>query len=264
MKTSQPDLEAPPAYTPAYIPSYLPSNDLYAAAEILSTLHDLPEQLNQIHSDRATNLFLAHVAPFLVIFRRQGLPRGRLILCSSSTEGVPCDLDYQSQDEYVKVERVQDGSTRDEDDTRMTNSSAPYEWNETTGRYWNRPEVAARLKDLMEPMLADQISTQHDGKADVQHPPATSPSIQPAALAHSQEIITSGKSFWRKKSASMKGTAIRIGSRSEAVVERSRVSLDVNTEEVTFRTQTPLGIFGTQTATAIVVVVKVHQEEGER
>ncbi|KAG9235771.1 hypothetical protein BJ875DRAFT_482874 [Amylocarpus encephaloides] len=254
--TYQDEDPAPPSYSASISASTYYSSQIRSQLGTLSsTITALESQKSLLASacdEKILSLLTTQIQIFLSDFANSGLKKGTLILVPrnglTDDHAVPTDYDFKSEDEYDRVVRVRSK----EDSPYDEFSSEPREmW------FWRDEEMALRLAKHLKPPPDPR-------KAEL--PPRQEP-VAPTPPAEA----SSSRGFWGRKKPSGKPPLITpptpvyesrqdLESKNESPESSEGddvVKMDVNAEEVVFRTENDFGIFGTERGWGIVLRLRV-------
>jgi len=247
--------------TEAAPPSYTESIDTssYYSTQIRTQLSDLTHQISSLQTQKSLlshaqdekilSLLTTQIQLYLSDFARSGLKKGTLILVPASgvtdANALPADYDFKNAEEYDAVVRV-----RSKQDT----GAGRDEWTgakESEMMYWRDEDMALRLAGILSPPPDPR---------DMELPPR-----KEQVVAEKAEEPKS-RGFWgsRKKSVTKTpATAIVVERKVDVKMSSTneepndKVVMDVRAEEVVFRTENELGIYGTERGWGIVLKLRV-------
>lgn len=156
---------------------------------------------------------------------------------------LPTDYDFKDAEEYDRVVRV-----RSKDDVKRDEWSTP---SSAEMMFWRDEDMAQRLAGYLKPPPDPRKMELPPRKEEVVMPP----------LEESKS-----RGFWgRKKSVSKVPAATPVERKVEPDVKmpsmkeepEDKVVMDIRAEEVVFRTESDLGIYGTERGWGIVLKLKV-------
>ncbi|TAQ83928.1 hypothetical protein B7494_g7747 [Chlorociboria aeruginascens] len=245
---------APPSYSESILsPSAAIST--YYRTQIQSQLATLSTEISSLstqktllshaNDEKILSLLTTQIQIYLSRFAQSGLRRGTLILVPAQgledDHAQPCDYDFKDPEEFDDVARVR-GKEDGEGET----------W------YWRNEEMARRLVDYLRPTR------------DLRNQELPPRPRDDAVESSSRSVSAAGSRFWRKKSVvtnvatAAKGEAGDTKRDSDLKSPKSpvvdKVAMDVSAEEVVFRTENDMGIFGTETGWAVVVKLRLTLE----
>jgi hypothetical protein len=262
---------APPSYTEP-ICNFPSSTSQYYSAKIQTQLLSLTTQistfqtqrslLSQAQDEKILSLLAAEIQTFFSDFAASGKQRGTLILVPASAlpdqSARPVEYDFRDPREYDGVARVRDREAVD----------GVGGWNEDLW-YWRDEEMAGRLAAYLRPAPPPDLARKE-----------WSPRKEETEIKASEQAQEQAESSGRWRWGRMKRATRRSGESPILVEDRrdakvypgedmatssgeDRVLMDVNADEVTFRTENDLGLFETQTGWAIVLKLKIEMGRRE-
>ncbi|TVY86201.1 hypothetical protein LAWI1_G008856 [Lachnellula willkommii] len=237
-------------------PSYTESIDTtsYYSTQIRSQLSDLTHQISSLQTQKSLlshaqdqkilALLTTQIQAYLSDFASSGLKKGTLILVPASgmtdENALPSDCDFKNADEYDSVVRV-----------RSKEDAGRDEWSSGSGdmMYWRDEDMALRLAGALRPPPDPR---------NMELPPR-----KEQVVATAEEPRSRG--FWgsRKKSVTKTPDPAAVERKVDAKMPstdeepRDKVVMDVRAEEVVFRTENELGIYGTERGWGIVLKLRV-------
>ncbi len=239
------DVEDPPSYDSAVSPSGPSSNapiQLRVQREVHSQLSSLGQQISRAQGRRLQdlydrdqqllNLLIPLINNFLEDYSKSGVTRAQLIVVPASRvsqDATPADDDLISDDEFSRVERI----------------SGEYKGQ----TFWDDQDVARRVVTYLQP----------ETDANLERSPGETPAgkYQPQASPNEKK-----RPFWQKAAPQTRAPASAALTPQEYPDEKHsgnpQVTMAVTTEQVAFRTQTPFGLYGTESGWGIVVRIVVH------
>lgn len=248
---------APPSYTETISASTYYStqirSQLSTISTTISTLESQKSLLSSARDEKILSLLTTQIQIFLSDFANSGLKKGTLILVPANgltdDNAIPTDYDFKDKDEYDRVVRVR---SKDEPAYDEWSSEPQETW------FWRDEDMARRLARYLKP------------------PPPTPrmrelpPRVVPSPRSPQAEG-SSSRSFWgRKKSTPKVVPTLPVHERKDSKLEFGTqqaimnsadsgddVSMEVNAEEVVFRTEDEMGLFGTERGYGIVLRLKV-------
>lgn len=246
------DAEAAP---PSYTESIDTTSTSYYSTQIRSQLSDLTHQISSLQTqktllshaqdEKILALLTTQIQIYLSDFANSGLKKGTLILVPANgitdENALPSDYDFKNADEYDSVVRV-----------RSKEDAGRDEWSSGAGEmmYWRDEDMALRLAGTLRPPPDPR---------DMELPPR-----KEQVVATAEEPKSRG--FWRSRKKSVTKTpdpAVvverRVDTKMPSTNEqpRDKVVMDVRAEEVVFRTENELGIYGTERGWGIVLKLRV-------
>lgn len=283
---------APPSYSETYTPTHQAQPTLppvLYSQQLRTQLQDLAAQItaHKTHTALLTTTkdetILSHLTPHITTYLSDlagsGLRQGSLILVPlgafNSPNAVPCSADFADPTHFDRVVRVASSSSphaksaRDEYHTQDTGKSESW--------FWQDEDMARRIAAHLSP------------PPDPTYPPA--PSIpqhnefayvrvnswgQQVSSDPSSAVPAAKKSFWGRRKSSIKApdTPPRVPvsaaaypgdvkgdskqTSASAMEAEDRVRLDVCAEEVVFRTEDEMGLFGTERGWAVVFKLTIR------
>jgi len=255
---------APPSYTEP-ICNFPSSTSQYYSAKIQTQLLSLTTQistfqtqrslLSQAQDEKILSLLAAEIQTFFSDFAASGKQRGTLILVPASAlpdqSARPVEYDFRDPREYDGVARVRDREAVD----------GVGGWNEDLW-YWRDEEMAGRLAAYLRPAPPPDLARKEWSPRKEE--------IIKAGEQTQEQAESSGRWRWgRMKRATRRSgespiltqdrdAKVHPGEDMATSSEEDRVLMDVNADEVTFRTENDLGLFETQTGWAIVLKLKIE------
>jgi len=236
----------PPAYSDSSYNTFTSpssSTSQYYSAQIQSQLSSLTTQISSLHTqaellsnaqdEKILSLLTNDIQIYLSDFAKSGMKKGTLILVPSaglqSENATPTDHDFKEMDEFDRVVRVKDKEGEREE-----------KW------FWGDEEMANRLAGYLRPPPPDPRTLDLPPRKEV---------VKPKVEA------SSSRGFWgRKKSVTLQPAVLEprpVLRNVKEVVKEDKVVMDVNAEEVCFRTENDFGILETERGYAVVVKLKV-------
>ena len=249
---------APPSYddslTPGY--SYAPSSSStsqYYSQQIQSQLHTLTTQISSLKTQKSLlahaqdekilSLLTTQIQLYLSAFAKTGLEKGTLILVPAQGLGgekaLPVEFEDKAKEglvEYDQLVRLRDKEDGNDQEGQM--------W------FWRDEEMAVRLAGYLKPAPDLKNAPLPPRKEDVKA--AAEPSTN--------------RGFWGRKKSGAKSAEMPplVDDRKvEAAVlptegEQGRVLMNVQAEEVVFRTENDFGIFETRRGWGVVLKLRVR------
>jgi hypothetical protein len=248
MPSAKYEEEAPPAYSDSSYSTYPTSSSStsqnYYSSQIQSQLSNLTTQISSIQTQRDAlshaqdekilSLLTNDIQIYLSDLAKTGLRKGTLVLIPANAvedeKALPADFDFAESDEFARVVRVKD---KEGDDSRKSPR-----W------FWRDEDMANRLASYLQPKPDPRTLELPARKEEIMPKPEASTS----------------RGFWGRK----KSTTVVPERKQEPKPEMSgvkdgedKVSMDVNAEEMVFRTENDLGIWETERGYGIVVKLRV-------
>ncbi|TVY32037.1 hypothetical protein LSUB1_G008411, partial [Lachnellula subtilissima] len=215
----------------------------------ISSLQTQKSLLSHAQDEKILSLLTTQIQLYLSDFAHSGLKKGTLILVPASgvtdVNALPADYDFKNAAEYDAVVRVR---------SKQDAGAGRDEWAEAKERemmYWRDEDMALRLAGILNPPPAPR---------DMELPPR-----KEQVVAEKAEEPKS-RGFWgsRKKSVTKTpATAVvverKVDAKMSSMTEEpnDKVVMDVRAEEVVFRTENELGIYGTESGWGIVLKLRV-------
>jgi hypothetical protein len=243
---------APPSYTESI------NTSSYYSTQIRTQLSDLTHQISSLQTQKSLlshaqdekilSLLTTQIQIFLSDFANSGLKKGCLILVPANgltdENALPTDYDFKDAEEYDRVVRV-----RSKGDVERDQWSTP---SSAEMMYWRDEDMAQRLAGYLKPPSDPRKMELPPRKEEV-------------VLSPTPEGSKS-RGFWgRKKSVSKVPAATPVERKVEPDVKlpsmkeepEDKVVMDIRAEEVVFRTESDLGIYGTERGWGIVLKLRV-------
>jgi len=236
---------APPSYNDTVItaPTLQPPKYISASSTTEFFAHQIQDQLQymatQINSLQTQKSLLSHakdekilslltteIQNYLSDFAKSGLQRGSLILIPAKAiedqNAQPSDYDMKNPDEYDMIVRVQDKEVDEYGDGL---------W------FWKDEDMALRLAKYLKPAPDPYAATLPVRKTEIA--PST------------------GRGFWGRKKGSKSREAVVQPGPLPSQSSADRVVMDVNAQNIVFRTENAFGILETQHGWGVVLKLKV-------
>jgi len=242
---SLPDIDDLPSYGNAVSnsgPSSTAPIHFRVQTEVHSQLSSLGEQISRAQGRRlqdvydqdqqVLDLLIPLINSFLEDYSKSGLPHAKLVIVPASrvSQGAtPADNDLLSEDEFFRLERSPG--------------------NPETRTFWDDADVAQRVATYLQPATGRNpyISQGATRAEDIQWQAPRNETKRP---------------FWKRAGSGARShasaTPMLLDHPDEKHSGDPLVTMDVKAEEVAFRTQTPFGLYGTESGWGIVVRIVVH------
>jgi len=241
---------APPSYTDSITTSSYYSTQIRSQLSTLthqiSSLQTQKSLLSHARDEKILSLLTTQIQIYLSDFANSGLQKGTLILVPANgmtdENALPTDYDFRDAEEYDRVVRVR---SKEEREGEMM--------------YWRDEDMAQRLAGYLKPPPDPR---------EMELPPRREEVLVPREEPKSRGFWGSRKKSVTKTPASAlvverkADTNAKLPSMNEA--PEDKVVMDVRAEEVVFRTENELGIYGTERGWGVVVKLRVILAEDRR
>jgi hypothetical protein len=242
----------PPAYSESSYSTYTStSTSQYYSSQIQQQLSSLTTQVSSVHMQRELlshaqdekilSLLTSDIQIYLCDFAKSGMQRGTLILIPArgieDENALPADYDFMEAGGFDRVVRVKD---KESDSLGGTQT-----W------YWRNEDMAHRLARCLRPP-SDPTAIELPLR-----------NVEPKPKVES----SSNRGFWGWKRGKKESPLVPLtsnvsksdisGSKKGQKDDGDNISMKINAEEVVFRTESDMGILGTERGYAIVVKLKV-------